>query len=197
MPSVNMAKTPSDLSYRHVKPDDLDTIADLETNSYDPDEAASRESIAKRIDIAQTRPALFLVATAHTVIEKCDMELGLCTQEEVETVIAFVNATLTTADLVTDESMRSHEDNGTTVAIHSVCVSPQYRGQGLAQKLLDNYLDGLRAAANNGNNKQYKRVALLSRPQLVGLYEKAGFKCIGQSSVVHGPEPWFDCMIDL
>ncbi|KAH8551321.1 acyl-CoA N-acyltransferase [Umbelopsis sp. PMI_123] len=192
-----MEKNLSDLSYRHVKQDDLDTIANLETNSYDPEEAASRESIAKRIDIAQTRPALFLVATAHTVIENCDMELGICTQEEVETVIAFVNATLTGSDLITEESMHNHDDNGTTVAIHSVCVSPQYRGQGIAQQLLNNYLDGLRAASNRGNNKQYKRVALLSRPQLVDLYEKVGFKCIGQSSVVHGPEPWFDCIIDL
>lgn len=191
-----MEKSLSDLSYRHSKPDDLDTIANLEAASYDPAEAASRENIAKRIHIAQSRPALFLVATSHTVIENCDMELGICTQEKVETVIAFVNATLTTTDLVTEESMEKHDDNGTTVAIHSVCVATQYRGQGLAEKLLNNYLDGLRAA-NSGDAKLYKRVALLSRQPLIGLYEKVGFKCIGQSSVMHGPEPWFDCILDL
>lgn len=196
MPSVAMEKTLSDLSYRHSKPDDLDTIANLEASSYDPSEAASRESISKRIEIAQSRPALFLVATSHTVIENCDMELGVCTQEEVETVIAFVNATLTNSELVTDESMQTHDENGKTVAIHSVCVAPQYRGQGLAEKLLNHYLDGLRAA-NSGDIKHYKRVALLSRQNLIGLYEKVGFKCIGQSSVVHGPEPWFDCVLDL
>lgn len=196
MPSVAMAKSATDLNYRHVKPDDLDTIANLEAGSYDPSEAASRENIAKRIEIAQSRPALFLVATAHTVVEKCDMELGICTQEEIETVVAFVNATLTDSELVTDQSMDIHNDNGTTVAIHSVCVAPQYRGQGIAEKLLTNFLDGLRAA-NSGDAKCYKRAALLSRERLIKLYEKAGFTCIGKSQVVHGPEPWFDCTLDL
>jgi arylalkylamine N-acetyltransferase len=110
--------------------------------------------------------------------------------------------TLTNADLVTDESMSFHESDGKTICLHSVCVSPDYRKQGIATKLMTKWIEQLKQVnaqeEEQGNNKKkYTRIALLSRPQLTGLYESVGFKNIGTSKVVHGPEPWIDCVLDL
>jgi predicted GNAT family N-acyltransferase len=106
-------------------------------------------------------------------------------------IVGFVCTTLTTADLVTDESMSTHEPNGKTVCLHSVCVSPDYRKQGIATRLMTTWIEQLRQL------KKYNRIALMSRPQLVDLYSSVGFKNVGVSEVVHGPEPWIDMVLKL
>lgn len=152
----------------------LDAVHRLEEVSYHPDEAASREQLANRIEHAlQDDGNLFLV--------------GLDGSE----VVTFVCSTLSTAPLVTDESMKLHVSEGTTVCIHSVCVSPSRRRQGLASTTLKAYIAAMR------QNARYKRLALISRPNLIPLYEAVGFRLLGKSEVVHGPDPWFDCVIDL
>ncbi|KAI8368727.1 acyl-CoA N-acyltransferase [Blakeslea trispora] len=153
--------------------DDLDIVTEYETISYHPDEAASREQLSRRIDYAATSgPELFMVA-----------------RDKDNKVIGFLCSTLTTSPLVTDESMSQHEPEGKTVCLHSVCVSPDHRQQGIASNMMLAWIDRLRATG------KYDRIALMSRPRLISLYERVGFKNIGQSQVVHGPEPWFDCIL--
>ncbi|CAO3609029.1 unnamed protein product [Mucor hiemalis] len=162
---------------------DLDIVNEYEQNSYHPDEAASREQLERRIGYASSSgPELFTVAR----------------NAENDKVVAFLCNTLTTADFITDESMSVHEPNGKTICLHSVCVSPDYRKQGIATKLLANWIGQLKQInKEQANDKKYTRIALLSRPRLIGLYESVGFKNIGVSKVVHGPEPWIDCVLDL
>ncbi|KAI8082623.1 acyl-CoA N-acyltransferase [Gilbertella persicaria] len=169
------------LKFTAVTPDDLDIVTEYETASYHPEEAASREQLARRIHYAaESGPELFTVAR--------DMDQN-------GKVVGFLCTTLTTADLVTDESMSRHEPNGRTVCLHSVCVSPDYRNQGIATKLLENWIEQLKQA--NQQAKKYDRVVLMSRPNLLGLYGGVGFKEVGVSKVVHGPEPWHDCVLEL
>ncbi|KAI7901959.1 acyl-CoA N-acyltransferase [Cokeromyces recurvatus] len=167
--------------------DDLDIIHQYEEASYHPDEAASRKQLENRIIYAsKSGPELFTVAR--------DMD------SDDQKVIAFLCTTLTNADLVTDESMSVHEPNGKTICLHSVCVSPDYRHKGIGTKLLSTWIKELKdinKANGNGQGKKYNRIALLSRPKLVSFYENVGFKKIGTSEVVHGPEPWIDCILDL
>ncbi|ORY98801.1 acyl-CoA N-acyltransferase [Syncephalastrum racemosum] len=152
----------------------LDAVHRLEEVSYHPDEAASREQLASRIEYALRDDGnLFLV--------------GLDGPE----IAAFVCSTVSNAPLVTDESMKTHVPGGTTVCLHSVCVSPTRRRQGLASAILKAWIAAIR------QNAQYKRLALISRPNLIPLYESVGFRLLGKSEVVHGPDPWFDCVIDL
>lgn len=161
---------------------DLDTINEYEQISYHPDEAASKEQLERRIGYAsETGPELFTVAR----------------NVDNEQVVAFLCSTLTTADLVTDESMSCHEPKGKTICLHSVCVSPDYRKQGIATKLMTKWIEQLKQVNEQDSNKKYSRIAILSRPRLLGLYESVGFKNIGVSKVVHGPEPWIDCVLDL
>lgn len=171
------------LIYTPATLDDLDIINEYEQASYHPDEAASREQLERRIKYAsKSGPELFTICR---------------NMDENQKVIAFLCTTLTRADLVTDESMSVHDPEGKTICLHSVCVSPDYRKQGIATKLMSKWIEQLKQInAINGSDK-YRRIALLSRPHLTGLYESVGFKNIGVSKVVHGPEPWIDCILEL
>lgn len=171
------------LTYTPATLADLDIVNEYEQISYHPDEAASRTQLERRIGYAsESGPELFTVAR----------------DIETDKVVGFLCSTLTEGDLVTDESMSVHNPKGTTVCLHSVCVSPDHRKQGIATKLMTNWIEQLKEAnAKEQEKKKYKRVALLSRPNLIGLYESVGFKNIGVSKVVHGPEPWYDCILEL
>ncbi|KAI8378027.1 acyl-CoA N-acyltransferase [Radiomyces spectabilis] len=159
---------------------DLDRVHQLESSSYHPDEAASRQQLENRIGFAaMSDPALFTVM-------RCQGN-----------IIGFICSTLTNNDLVTDESMSVHDPQGQTVCLHSVTIDHAYRRRGLAQAILNKWIDELRNVHDRRPEQKYKRIALLSRPYLLPLYESVGFKTLGQSVVQHGPEPWFDCIIDL
>lgn len=161
---------------------DLDIVSEYEEKSYHPDEAASKEQLERRIHYAaESGPELFTVAR----------------NTENNQVVGFLCTTLTTSDLVTDESMSKHEPNGKTVCLHSVCVSPDYRKQGIATRLMSTWIKQLEEVNAKQVTKKYNRIALLSRPRLVGLYESVGFKNVGVSKVVHGPEPWIDMILEL
>ncbi|KAF7728448.1 hypothetical protein EC973_006128 [Apophysomyces ossiformis] len=164
----------NELEFAPVSLEDLDIIAALEAISFHPDEAASKEQLAKRIGYAtQEDDALMAVARYHGQL------------------VGYIATTLTNASLVTDESMSSHEPGGQTVCLHGVCIAPEYRGRGWAVALMRYWIQQLK------RKNKYKRIALLSRPQLTGLYETVGFRTLGKSQVVHGPEPWYDCILDL
>ncbi|KAI8645824.1 acyl-CoA N-acyltransferase [Parasitella parasitica] len=171
------------LAYNPATLGDLNIIHEYEQASYHPDEAASKEQLERRIKYAsESGPELFTVCRNLT---------------ENEQVIAFLCTTLTRGDLVTDESMSKHDPLGKTICLHSVCVSPNHRKQGIATKLMLKWIEQLKQVNAANTSKKYNRIALLSRPNLVGLYESVGFKKIGVSEVVHGPEPWIDCILEL
>ncbi|ORE06432.1 acyl-CoA N-acyltransferase [Rhizopus microsporus var. microsporus] len=161
---------------------DLDTVSDYETRSYHPDEAASREQLKARIGYAsQSGPELFMVSR----------------NADNDQVVGFLCSTLTTADLVTEESMSTHEPEGKTICLHSVCVAPHARKQGIATELLKAWIQRLKQVNETNSFKKYNRIAILSRPGLVAFYENVGFRKLGVSKVVHGPEPWIDCILEL
>ncbi|KAI8997343.1 acyl-CoA N-acyltransferase [Pilobolus umbonatus] len=168
------------LAYRPATLADLDVVYQYEKESYHPDEAASRQQLERRINYsAESDPFLFTVAI----------------DTDKNKIVAFLCNTLTNEDLVTEESMKHHDYAGSTICLHSVCVAPDRRHEGIATKLMMHWVDQIKK--NKAGGKQYKRITLLSRPSLVGFYESVGFKSIGISKVVHGPEPWVDCILDL
>ncbi|KAG2221204.1 hypothetical protein INT45_000244 [Circinella minor] len=163
---------------------DLDIISTIETQSYHPDEAASREQIAHRMNYAiDGDPHLFYTAWL-------EQENNNNNKEE-KTLAGFVCTTLGSTTLVTDESMKVHDPNGKIVYLHSVCVHPQARRQKVATRLMTHWIQLLE------KSKKYDRIALIARENLIGLYESVGFKYLGKSQVVHGPDPWFDMVLDF
>ncbi|KAJ1966316.1 hypothetical protein GGI12_000159 [Dipsacomyces acuminosporus] len=166
-----MVSSAAELTFRNLRTEDeVRQAHGLETAGYSKDEAASLDSMLYRYRHA---PHLFLGAFDTT-----------------GSIAGYIMSTQTAAPLVTHESMTIHDPSGTTVCIHSVCVDQRWRGKGIASKLLELYADMAR-----GHN--VKRIAMLSRANLVPFYERAGYRSLGPSSVVHGDEKWYDCIIDL
>lgn len=87
--------------------------------------------------------------------------------------------------------METHESSGRYLAIHSVCVSPNHRQQGIAKNLLQEYIKRVQAEGDLGG------IRLIAKEGLVGMYERSGFKSRGKSQVVHGKDPWFELGIDF
>ncbi|CAO3611575.1 unnamed protein product [Cunninghamella blakesleeana] len=167
-----------ELQYGGATISDLDDLYELEKESYHPDEAASKDQLKARIGYSQDMnepPLLFLVARNGTDND----------------IVGYLCSTLSTSPLVTDKSLSINEPQGRTVCLHSVCVSPKYRRQGIATKMLDYWID------LHKQRKQFDRIAIMSRPSLLPLYTSVGFVDLGISAVVHGPEKWNDCVIDL
>ncbi|GAA5962874.1 hypothetical protein JCM3765_005900 [Sporobolomyces pararoseus] len=145
---------------------------ELETASYPEDEAASLDSLRYRQEHAS------------------DYFLGAY-QEPDEELVGFICSTLTSSSTLTHESMETHEPSGDYLAIHSVCVSPHHRNQGIAKKLLQEYVQRVRTSGN------VKGIRLIAKEGLVGMYERSGFESKGKSEVVHGKDPWFELGIDF
>ncbi|KAI8973463.1 hypothetical protein BDF20DRAFT_823712 [Mycotypha africana] len=117
-------------------------------------------------------------------------------------IVGFVCTSLTTSDLVTDESMSVHEPTGKTICLHSVCTSPDHREKGIATQLLRQWIDRIKIVneefrKEHDGEKKYNRIAMISRPALLGLYGRVGFKELGISPIIHGPDPWIDAVLDL
>ncbi|KAJ2764724.1 hypothetical protein IWQ56_004380 [Coemansia nantahalensis] len=116
-------------------------------------------------------------------------------------IVGYIMSTQCAAPLVTHESMGTHDPEGATVCVHSVCVSPEWRRRGVALMLLRAYTRSIREyncrLAAAGSGRKLTRLAMLSRANLLPLYESAGYTVLGPSSVVHGTESWYDCILDL
>ena len=168
------------VSYRPVCRDDVDVIADIESNSYPEDEMASKDTLQYRCDRA---PEMFLVATEGNEDEIIGYACGTCVNE---------NETLTA------ETMgKSHDPNGTILCIHSVVVKASKRRRGQGAKLLRAYLVYLKALNNDRkreNKSALKSCRLLCKKHLIPFYcDIGGFTLLGESDVTHGKDPWFDC----
>ena len=104
------------------------------------------------------------------------------------------------ASAVTDESMdlpqswqdstspstenRGHEENGRTIAIHTLGVLPAYKDQGLAKTIMKSYEQRMETSGIAD------RIALLAHGHLIKMYEGMGFENRGKSDVKFGGGGW-------
>jgi GNAT superfamily N-acetyltransferase len=116
-------------------------------------------------------------------------------------LIGYTCATLTRQPTLTHDAMSTHEPEGTHVAIHSVCVASSHRQRGIATALLREYLARLEQAGQQQQSarscSRIESALLIAHPELVPLYERAGFTVVGPSAVVHGAKPWVELKRDL
>ncbi|KAJ2785082.1 hypothetical protein GGI15_002057 [Coemansia interrupta] len=151
----------------------------LEAANYPASEAASLPTTLYRFTHA---PHLFLGAFSSPQNQ----------------LLGYIMSTQSASPLVTHESMETHDPEGSTVCIHSVCVARGMQRLGVASRLLREYTEGMgRYNEGMGGGRRIGRLALLSRETLVPLYERAGYRSLGPSNVVHGEEKWYDCVLDL
>lgn len=166
--------------FRPCSPEDLPAVAEMEANSYPPDEKASPESLAFR---QQNANEFFLVGMARSDAQAG--ELGETPAEDV--LVSYVCGTLTSGTTLTHESMSEHDPSGTTLCVHSVVTCGSRRREGIGTKTLRAYCRWVAAHYENVD-----AIVLLCKRRLVGFYEGAGFKMVGESSVVHGADQWYE-----
>lgn len=111
-----------------------------------------------------------------------DLFLGAYDQKR---LIGFICSTLSESESLTHESMTTHNPEGKTICIHSVCVDPGYQRQKVGSALLEEYV-------RRWTNGPYDGISLIAHEELINFYVAAGFKLIGESEVVHGSKPWFE-----
>lgn len=157
---------------REVRLEDLDRCFHIESVSYEGDEAATREKIEQRI---VTYPEGFIVL-------------------EIDNNIAgFINCGATNKVELSDESFKElvgHTSDGKHIVIMSVVVHPQYQGQGLAGKLLQNFIEKMTKLGKS-------EIFLICQKSLVPMYAKYGFKYMAPSVSDHGGLSWHEMSMQL
>ena len=83
-------------------------------------------------------------------------------------LLAMIHGTRISDPVATDKSMSigSHEPEGATAVLHSLCVHPGYRTRGWGPRVLKEYLEKM------GKQKGIKRVTLIAHDELVPFYER-------------------------
>ncbi|EEH07402.1 acetyltransferase [Histoplasma capsulatum G186AR] len=128
-------------------------------------------------------------------------------------LIAHIIATRTRALYVTDASMGippnwrdksssrlqssnwseqpGHQDQGSTIALHSLAVLPEHQGKRLGSTLLKAYVQRIRDA------EIANRIALLSHDHLIPFYTSLGFKNRGLSDCTFGGGGWYNMVLEF
>ncbi|KAF7369040.1 Acyl-CoA N-acyltransferase [Mycena venus] len=165
----------SALTFKNVPAEDLEKAIEIETQGFPPDEAATLEAFRLRQSLAG------------------DLFLGAYIDHQ---LAGYVCSTLSPDVSLTHESMAKHVPDSSSICIHSVCVSPAYRGHGVGLKLLREYIARLETARRE-KSAPFERILLITHDNLRPFYEKAGFEWLGLSAVVHGSQPWYEMRIIL
>ncbi len=152
--------------FRVIRREETEQAIAIEAICFPPNEACKREHMIPRIAAAAD---FFWVAEDGTTGRIAGFINGIGTNEN-----AFRDEFFTDASL--------HDPEGANVMILGLDVLPEYRGQGLAGALVRGY-----AERNRG-----KRLVLTCHRQLVPMYEKFGFRDLGESASVWGGERWHE-----
>ncbi len=160
------------IKMREVRSADLERCFEIESISYEGDEAASREKIQKRIS---TYPEGFVV-----------LEVG-------KNIAGFINSGATDAVVLSDESFKElegHDPKGKYIVIMSVVVDPLHQRKGYAGMLI-NYL--IEKMSCLGKTEIY----LICQTQLIKMYGKYGFQYLAESDSDHGGLSWHEMSLSL
>jgi ribosomal protein S18 acetylase RimI-like enzyme len=144
----------------------LPKVFALEEAGYPADESATFEKLQMRLYNAGD---LFLLCFEHDFL------------------VGYITGTASAGNTLEHQSMSEHVKDGNLCCIHSVVVEENHRRTGIASNLLREYIDHI------SQMEQFSLIALISKKEVLPLYEKVGFKVIGLSKVVHGSDPWYEC----
>lgn len=162
----------NELKIRNVHEADLDACFEVETACWPPEEAALKETIARRIAVF---PQGFFVA------------------ESDGRVIGMLNSCCTNNKTLDDEQLKQlvgHDVDGPNMVIFALAVLPEYRRRGIAAELLSHFIKFA--------GKLHKtKVLLMCHSELVAYYERFCFVHAGLSRSCHGGGTWQEMVLDL
>lgn len=153
------------MEIRKATLNDLEAIAAVEAECFPPAEAASLESIRKRLTVF---PDYFWVLF------------------DGDKMVGFVNGMATDLPDLCDEmydDASMHKADGKWQMIFGVDTIPEYRKQGCAERVLKQVIADTKAAGKLG-------LVLTCKDHLVHYYAKFGFVDEGISDSTHGGVVW-------
>lgn len=160
--------------FRNVKIEETAQTVQIEQICFPPNEACSEKHMQERVVAA---PDMFLVAVDKETGKIAGFFNGLATSEKVFRDEFFTDASL-------------HDPDGDTVMLLGLDVLPEYRGQGLARALVEQYV--LRE-----QEKGRKTLLLTCLKEKVQMYEKFGFLDLGIANSTWGGEEWHEMSYTL
>lgn len=160
--------------FRNIKVEETMQTVQIEQICFPPNEACSEAHMKERVLVA---PDMFLVAIDKETGKIAGFFNGLATSEKVFRDEFFTDASL-------------HNPSGDTVMLLGLDVLPEYRGQGLARALVEQYI--LRE-----QKKERKTLLLTCLKEKVQMYEKFGFVDLGIANSTWGGEEWHEMSYTL
>lgn len=160
----------TDIIIRRASLGDLNAVTAVEAACFPPAEAATRDSLAKRLTAYGES---FLLAEADGQI------------------IGFINGSVVDSENIADEMFDDiglHRPDGRYQAIFGLDVLPEYRRQGVAANLMECLIDVARKEGRAG-------LILTCKEYLIHYYEKFGYVNLGVSQSVHGGAVWYDMIL--
>lgn len=159
-------------NFRIAQLSDLDRVTEIEYICFPAEQAATRAAFEQRI---KTFPSHFILL------------------EHEGTPIGFVNGAVLDARYIEDEMYErtdSHNERGAYQSVYGLDVLPEYRGRGLAHKLMAQLIDQAKKEGRRG-------VTLTCLEEKIGFYETMGFKNEGVSDSSHGGVVWNNMILEF
>ena len=159
-------------NFRTAQLSDLDRVTEIEYICFPAEQAATRAAFEQRI---KTFPSHFILL------------------EHEGTPIGFVNGAVLDARYIEDEMYErtdSHNERGAYQSVYGLDVLPEYRGRGLAHKLMARLIDQAKKEGRRG-------VTLTCLEEKIGFYETMGFKNEGVSDSSHGGVVWNNMILEF
>ena len=160
------------VTVRQAKITDLDGIAEVEKECFPSLEAASKDAFEKRLELF---PGSFLLA-----------ETG-------GKIVGIINGCVTDSKVIHDEMFADssrHKPDGDYQAVFGLAVIPGYRGQGIAARLMNEFIELTR-------NRDKRGLILTCKEELIGFYSAFGYESLGVSDSGHGGAVWYDMIIEF
>ncbi len=154
------------MEIRKATLDDLKEIAAVEAECFPAAEAASEESLRKRLSVFADHFWLLF---------------------DGDKMVGFVNGMVTDEPDLSDEmydDASMHNPDGKWQMIFGVDTIPEYRRQGCAEKVLSRVIEDARKQGREG-------LVLTCKDKLIHYYAKFGFENEGLSKSVHGDAVWY------
>lgn len=154
---------------RTIRQDEMEQGVAIELACFPPNEACSEKSMRERVQYA---PELFLAAVDKETGKIAGTLNGLATNET-----KFRDAFF--------DEISLYDPKGENVILLGLSVLPEYRGQGIARALMEEYS---RREQKNGR----KQLILTCLQDKVEMYKKMNFHDEGISASTWGGEEWHD-----
>lgn len=177
--------------FREVRPTDIPICFEIESSSYPDDEQASKSTLQYRQHHAAP---YFRCAVLYPSVDSKEKHKDEEEDHEDAILIGFVCSTRCRS--LSPESFTTHVPWGPQLALHSVAVHPDYRQQGVATALLQDYLKAV-TILNSTLPFPMENIILLAKSHLLEFYIRAGFAVKRPSPIVHGKDLWYECEYTL